>query len=154
MSRPRRIVIVTSGMQQGAGDDLSDVDWKRRRWDGLRAYSESKLFDATLAAAIARLWPQVIATSVSPGWVATKMGGADAPDDLEAASLTQAWLATSEDDAAKHTGTMYYHRKSIRSPGDTGARALHPAVTSRVFQDELLATLAEITGVRLPAGTL
>ena len=151
MRRPRRIVVVTSGMQQGASPDLSDVDWKRRRWDGLQAYSDSKLFGATLAAAIARHWPHVIATSASPGWVATKMGGAGAPDDLEAASLTQAWLATSENAAAKHTGAMYYHQEPIRSSGGAGARALHPAVMSTSFQDELLGRLAELTGVELVA---
>ena len=97
LRRPGRIVYLTSGMQQGGSTDLSDPDWAHRSWNGVRAYSDSKLFDATLAAAVARRWPEVVSTSVSPGWVETKMGGAGAPDDLDAASLTQAWLAVSDD---------------------------------------------------------
>lgn len=151
MHQPKRIVILTSGMQQGAQTDLSDLDWRRRRWDGIQAYSDSKLYDATLAAALARRWPAIIATSASPGWVATKMGGAGAPDDLAAASLTQAWLATSDDEEAKHNGAMYYHQEPIRRPGGTGARCLHPAAIDGVFQSGLLAALAELTGVEMPA---
>ncbi|MCP9489303.1 MAG: hypothetical protein MSC31_05445 [Solirubrobacteraceae bacterium MAG38_C4-C5] len=110
-------------MQEGGSTDLSDLDWTRRPWDGVQAYSDSKLFDATIAAAIARRWPQVVSSSVSPGWVATKMGGAGAPDDLDAASVTQAWLAVSDDEAALHSGAMYYHQTPVRSPG-RGARSV------------------------------
>lgn len=151
MRRPKRIVYLTSGMQQGGSTDLSDPDWTRRSWNGMRAYSDSKLFDATLAAAVARRWPEVVSTSVSPGWVETKMGGAGAPDDLVAASLTQAWLAVSDDEAALRSGAMFYHQEPIFRPGG-GARALHPAVQDEAFQDDLLAALAELTGVELPAG--
>ena len=78
------------------------------------------------------------------------MGGAEAPDDLDAASLTQAWLATSDDAAAQHNGAMYYHQDPILSPGGSGARALHPAVTSESFQDDLVAALTDLTRVELP----
>ncbi len=149
MDRPARLIYLTSGMQQGASTDLSDLDWDSRRWNGMQAYSESKLFDATLAAAVARRWPDVISTSVSPGWVPTKMGGAGAPDDLAAASETQAWLAVGDDDeVTARSGAMFYHRKPVLSPGG-GARALHPAVSSVGFQDELVAALAGLTGVEL-----
>lgn len=152
MHRPGRIVYLTSGMQQGGSPDLSDLDWARRSWNGMQAYSDSKLFDATLAAAIARRWPQVVSTSVSPGWVETKMGGAGAPDDLDAASLTQAWLAVSDDEAATRSGAMFYHQEPILRPGGGGARALHPAVQAEAFQDDLLSALAELTGTELPTG--
>jgi NAD(P)-dependent dehydrogenase (short-subunit alcohol dehydrogenase family) len=39
------------------------------------AYAESKLHDAMLAFAVARLWPDVCSNSLEPGWVPTKMGG-------------------------------------------------------------------------------
>jgi len=151
LHRPRRIVVLTSGMQQGGSTDLSDLDWTQRRWNGMQAYSDSKLFDATFAAALARRWPQVLTASVSPGWVATKMGGAGAPDDLDGASATQAWIAGSDDDAAVISGAMYYHRKPVRSPGASGAQSLHPAVRDEAFQDDLLASLAELTGTELPS---
>src|SRR5688572_3802721 len=38
-----------------------------------------------------------LSNAVDPGWVATKMGGASAPDDFEEGYLTQAWLAVSDD---------------------------------------------------------
>ena len=150
MHRPERIVYLTSGMQQGGSPDLSDLDWKRRSWNGVQAYSDSKLFDATLAAAVARRWPEVVSTSVSPGWVGTKMGGAGAPDDLDAASLTQAWLAVSDDEAATRSGAMYYHQEPVLRPGGGGSRTLHPAVQDESFQEDLLAALAELTGTGLP----
>ena len=152
LHRPGRIVYMTSGMQQGASRDLSDLDWAHRSWNGVQAYSDSKLFDATLAAAVARRWPEVVSTSASPGWVPTKMGGAGAPDDLDAASLTQAWLAVTDDEAALRSGAMFYHQEPILRPGDGGARTLHPAVQDESFQDDLLAALAELTGTELPAG--
>ena len=152
MHRPKRIVYLTSGMQQGGSTDLFDPDWTRRSWNGVRAYSDSKLFDATLAAAVARRWPEVVSTSVSPGWVETKMGGAGAPDDLDAASLTQAWLAVSDEEEARRSGAMFYHQEPILRSGGAGSRTLHPAVQDEAFQDDLLAALAELTGVELPAG--
>jgi nucleoside-diphosphate-sugar epimerase len=45
------------------------------------AYADSKLFDAVLAAAVARHWPEVVSSSVDPGWVKTRMGGPTAPGD-------------------------------------------------------------------------
>ena len=151
MHRPGRVVYLTSGMQGGGSTDLSDLDWQRRSWNGTQAYSDSKLFDATLAAAVARRWPGVVATSVSPGWVATKMGGPGAPDDLEAASLTQAWLAVSDDPAAGRSGAMFYHQRPILR-SSRGAESLHPAVQTEAFQDDLLAALAGLTGTELPTG--
>lgn len=150
MYPPGRITYTTSGLMDGATTDLSDLDWTRRTWNGMQAYSESKLYDATLAAALAHRWPEVVATSVSPGWVPTRMGGAEAPDDLDAGSATQAWLAVSEDDAARRSGAMFYHRQEVLQRS-TGARALHPAVRSLPFQDALLGALADTTGVELPA---
>ena len=156
LNRPRRAIYLTSGMQGGGSSDLTDLDWKHRRWNGIQAYSDSKLFDSTLAATLARRWPQVIATSASPGWVATKMGGAGAPDDLAAGSETQAWLAVSDNPDALYSGAMYYHRQPVLSAGlgGGGARTLHPAVLSEAFQDELMDALAELTSVQLPSAEL
>ena len=82
----------------------------------------------------------VLSNAVDPGWVATKMGGASAPDDFEEGYLTQTWLAVSEDPAATVSGRYWHHR-----------RPLPPAkeVEDPVFQDQLSARLAEMTGVSL-----
>jgi len=50
-----------------------------------------------LAFAVARRWPDVFSNALEPGWVPTKMGGSGAPDDMDQAHLTQAWLAAGED---------------------------------------------------------
>ena len=131
--RPRRLVYLTSGMHRGGHADVG-----RLRRGG--SYSDSKLFVATLAAAVARLWPDVPSNAVDPGWVATRMGGPGAPDDLRLGHETQVWLATSDDPQARGTGGYWYHRQRY---------APHPAVLDRGFQDELLAALAETTGTPL-----
>jgi hypothetical protein len=50
-------------------------------------------------------------TRWSPGWVATKMGGPSAPDDLQQGCITQVWLAASEDILARSTGGYFYHQR-------------------------------------------
>jgi NAD(P)-dependent dehydrogenase (short-subunit alcohol dehydrogenase family) len=141
MERPGRLVYLTSGLHEGGNADLEDLDWTARPWDGLQAYSDSKLFDATLAATVARRWPDVVATSVSPGWVATKMGGPSATDDLAAGSVTQAWLAVADDPEALQDGAMYYHERTRRT---------HPAVSDAAFGDAMVDAFAGLTGVALP----
>ena len=137
-----RLVYLTSGLHEQGGTDLDDLDWTARPWDGRQAYCDSKLFDATLAAAIARRRPDIVSTSVTPGWVATKMGGAEAPDDYEAGSITQVWLAVSDDpDGAAAAATLYYHQ---------APRHTHPAVADEAFQESLLDAFAQLTGVSLP----
>jgi NAD(P)-dependent dehydrogenase (short-subunit alcohol dehydrogenase family) len=103
IQRPRRLVYLSSGMHLGVSGSLDDIDWSERRWNPSQACSESKLHVATLAAAVARHWPDVLSNSVNPGWVPTKMGGPGVPDDLEQGHLTQTWLSVSDDPAAELT---------------------------------------------------
>jgi NAD(P)-dependent dehydrogenase (short-subunit alcohol dehydrogenase family) len=140
IQRPDRLVYLSSSMHRGGEGSLDDIDWSKRSWDTYRAYSESKLYITALAFAIARRWPKVYSNAVDPGWVPTKMGGRGAPDDLEQGHLTQTWLATSEDAAAKSSGGLWHHR-----------RRQEPATQSldTRFQDELVAKLASMTGVKL-----
>ena len=142
MHRPGRLVYTTSGMQTGGNPSLRDVDWVERRWDGVQAYSDSKLLDTGMALAIARRWPGVPSNAVSPGWVATKMGGPGAPDDLSLAHATQVWLAVADAPEATATGRVLHHQRAIPAP---------PAARDERFQDELLETLEALTGVALPA---
>jgi NAD(P)-dependent dehydrogenase (short-subunit alcohol dehydrogenase family) len=143
ITRPDRLVYLSSGMHRSGSSALDDIDWKKRPWSASQAYSESKLYIATLAAAIARHWPDVLSNAVDPGWVPTKMGGAGAPDDLEMGHLTQTWLATSDDGAAKVSGGYWYHRQRREAAAE---------VSDTGFQDALVERLAELTGVRLFAG--
>jgi NAD(P)-dependent dehydrogenase (short-subunit alcohol dehydrogenase family) len=111
IERPKRLVYLSSGMHQHADANLDDILWRKRRWNGSTAYAESKLHDAMLAFAVARRWPEVLCNAVTPGWVATRMGGPGASDDLQQGHLTQVWLAASEDPAALTTGGYFYHLK-------------------------------------------
>ena len=140
MTRPDRLVYLSSGMHTGGDPALDDLQWRRRRWNGAQAYSDSKLFDLVLAFAVARRWPDVHSNGVTPGWVPTRMGGRGAPDDLALGADTQAWLAVSDEPAARVTGRYLYHR--TERPAD-------PAASDPAVQDGLLAACAELTGVAI-----
>ncbi|MBQ0821732.1 SDR family NAD(P)-dependent oxidoreductase [Microvirga sp. HBU67558] len=140
VERPQRLIYLSSGMHRGGTGPLHDIDWTERRWDATRAYSESKLYVAALALAVARHWPEVLSHAVDPGWVPTRMGGRGAPDDLEEGHRTQTWLATSNDPAAMVSGGYWYHRER-QAPA---AEASDP-----VFQDALMTRLAALTGMTL-----
>lgn len=140
IERPRRLIYLSSGMYRGASASLRDMDWVERRWGASTAYSESKLFVTALAFAVARHWPDVLSNAVDPGWVPTKMGGPAAPDDLTEGHLTQTWLAVSHDPAAQVSGAYWHHRKKQRPT----AEVLDPD-----FQDQVVARLAELTGVAI-----
>lgn len=142
IERPKRLVYLSSGMHHHAEANLDDILWKKRRWNGSQAYAESKLHDAMLAFAIARRWPDVFSNSLEPGWVPTRMGGPGAPDDMNQAHLTQAWLAAGEDPKADVTGHYFYHLKRIKP---------NPEAYDAAGQDRLIAICGEISGVALPA---
>ncbi|TMD90232.1 MAG: SDR family NAD(P)-dependent oxidoreductase [Chloroflexi bacterium] len=141
LERPKRLVYLSSGLHRGGDAAMTDLQWKRRRWSGWQAYSDSKLFDAVLALAMARRWPAVLSNAVDPGWVATKMGGRGAPDDLDRGSETQVWLAVSQDRAAMVSGEYFYHK--VRQD-------IHPAARDPTVQDRLLAVCEELTGTPMP----
>jgi len=140
IERPQRLVYLSSGMHRGADPDLSDLQWRRRRWQGAQAYSDSKLFDVALAFAVARLWPQTLSNAVDPGWVATKMGGPGAPDDLTQGAETQVWLAVSDDPQAILSGRYFYHKRLMDA---------HPAASDVAVQDGLLRACEQLSGVAL-----
>jgi len=139
IQRPKRLIYLSSSMHRGGNANLTGLDWSGRTATG--TYSDSKLFVTTLAAAVARLWPDVLSNAVDPGWVPTRMGGPNAPDDLRLGHLTQEWLATSNAPEALSTGG-YWHHQRIQKP--------HPAVNDIQFQDRLIAELARTTGTALP----
>ena len=141
IERPKRLVYLSSGMHDRADANLDDILWRKRRWDGSSAYAESKLYDVMLALAVARLWRTVLSNALTPGWVPTKMGGSGAPDDINQAHLTQAWLATSNDPAARTTGGYFYHLKQ-REP--------NPETRDAALQNRLIDICREISGVELP----
>lgn len=139
ISRPSRLIYLSSSMHLGGRPTLDDMDWNGHCVTG--SYSDSKLFVTALSAAIARRWPDVISHAVDPGWVPTRMGGPDAPGDLIQGHQTQVWLATSDDPNALESGGYWHHLRRL-SP--------HPAVTDESFQEALLSCLEAATGIALP----
>jgi NAD(P)-dependent dehydrogenase (short-subunit alcohol dehydrogenase family) len=138
IARPKRLIYLSSGMHRRADANLDDILWRKRTWNGASAYAESKLHDAMLAFALARHWPDVLSNALEPGWVATKMGGAGAPDDLDEGRRTQAWLATSEDAAARTSGGYFFH---------LARREANPQARDARLQDRLIAICRELSGV-------
>jgi NAD(P)-dependent dehydrogenase (short-subunit alcohol dehydrogenase family) len=142
VARPRRLVYISSGLHRGGDASLRDLAWEQRRWDGTQAYSDSKLHNLLLALTVARRWPDVLSNALEPGWVATKMGGPGAPDDLDLAPRTQVWLAASTEAAAQVTGGYFYHQQP---------RAVLEAARDPQAQDRFLAECARLSGVELPS---
>jgi NAD(P)-dependent dehydrogenase (short-subunit alcohol dehydrogenase family) len=138
IQRPQRLIYLSSGEHYRGRASLADVDWSGGRTRG--SYADSKLFVTTLAAAVARMWPEAYSNAVDPGWVPTKMGGRGAPDDLRLGHLNQEWLATSDDPDARTSGGYWHHQRRVEP---------HAAVRDRRFQDQLLEELARFTSTRL-----
>ena len=139
-SLPSRRVFITGSAEAS----LRDIDWIERRWHADEAYSESKLLLTTLALALARLRPDVLSNAVDPGWVPSRMGGPDSPDDLALGHVTQAWLAVSDDDAARVSGYDWHHQQR-RAPA---REAKDPA-----FQGQVIDRL-KLTGVTLTSSSV
>src|ERR1700722_2799569 len=66
MTRPDRLIYLSSGMHRGGDPDLSDLQWERRPWNGSQAYADSKLFDVVLAFSVARHWPDPVLPMICP----------------------------------------------------------------------------------------
>jgi NAD(P)-dependent dehydrogenase (short-subunit alcohol dehydrogenase family) len=129
---------LSSCLHRSGDPSLADLRWERRAWDGPQVYADSKLFVVQLAFAVGRRWPGVRSNAVNPGWVPTKMGGPDAPDDLGQGADTQVWLAVAPD--ADTTGGYFFHLQ----PSET-----HAAAHDERLQDELLEVCAELSGERI-----
>jgi NAD(P)-dependent dehydrogenase (short-subunit alcohol dehydrogenase family) len=142
ITRPKRLVYLSSMLHQDGDPSLNDLAWAERPWLGQQAYSDTKLHDVLLAFAIARRWPNVLSNALEPGWVPTKMGGSSATDDLDKAHRTQVWLAVSDDLAAAVSGEYFYHMEKRRP---------HPVTRDVIIQDRLLDFCFRVTGVELPS---
>jgi len=142
IERPKRLVYLSSMLHQSGDPSLKDLTWETRSWRGQQAYADSKFHDALLAFAVARRWPGVYSNAVEPGWVPTKMGGPQAPDDLDAGHRTQVWLAVGDDPKALVTGKYFYHMR---------LRNAHQATGNVQTQELLFEECKRLSGVDFPA---
>jgi NAD(P)-dependent dehydrogenase (short-subunit alcohol dehydrogenase family) len=141
IDKPKRLIYLSSGLHRSASAGLDDLLWKKRPWRGAEAYAESKLHDVLLAFAFARRWPDVFSNALEPGWVATRMGGPGAPDDLDQGRRTQVWLAVGDDEGARVSGQYFYHLRP---------RAPDPSAADVGLQDRLLEACHRLSGVAPP----
>jgi NAD(P)-dependent dehydrogenase (short-subunit alcohol dehydrogenase family) len=140
MPVPPRLVYLTSGLEAAGRVRLDDLQWDRRAWAGMQAYSDSKLYDVMLTFAIVRRWPQVRANAVDPGWIKTKLGGPGATDELPEGAHTQVWLATSSEPGAAVTGRYFKRQRELRA---------NAAAYDEGNQEALIAACAELSGEQL-----
>jgi NAD(P)-dependent dehydrogenase (short-subunit alcohol dehydrogenase family) len=134
MHKPERLIYISSGMHLQGRSKLESFKNEISRI----TYSDSKLHVVMLCRAAARLWPDVYANAVDPGWVPTKMGGPDAPGDLQKGFETQVWLAGSDDPKARVSGLYFYHKKE---------RQVNAEANDVELQDKFLGLCKVITGV-------
>jgi len=140
IEKPDRLIYLSSAMHHDAEPRFDDLDCTQRRWRGWQAYAETKLHDVLLAFGVARRWPTVRSNAVEPGWVPTRMGGPSAPDDLDKAHRTQAWLAASDDPEAHVSGEYFYYMRP---------RAVNPQARDHGLQDKLIEACERLSGVEL-----
>ena len=141
MPVPARLVYLTSGLESTGRVNLDDLLWEARPWDGMQAYSDSKLYDVLLAFAVARRYPQTRANAVDPGWIKTKLGGPGATDELPVGAATQVWLASSDEPGAQVTGRYFKWQQDLRA---------NPEAYDTGLQEALLTACAKLTGTTLP----
>lgn len=139
IDKPKRLVYLSSALHRDGDASLRDLNWEKRPWNGLKAYSDSKLHDLILAFTMARLWPDVNSNAVEPGWVSTKMGGPGATDSLQLGPVTQVWLAAATDAAAEVSGKYFYHQQI----GNFSA-----AANDIELQQRFMAECEKISGVK------
>ncbi len=137
IQKPERLLYLSSGMHLHGRAKLDSFKTSANYIN----YSDSKLHVLMLCKAVARIWAEVYANAVDPGWVPTKMGGRGAPDDLEKGYATQVWLATSKEEKAKVSGRYFFHQKE---------RPHNPEADDIQLQERFLALCGELTGVSLP----
>ncbi|KAF9698382.1 hypothetical protein EKO04_003461 [Ascochyta lentis] len=144
VTKPKRLVFLSSEMHQSGSADLSDPLWAKRGESGFSdstAYCASKLHNILFAKAFARRWPDVQSNALDPGWVATKMGGSAASGSVDAAVETYVLLAEGEENDAKKTGQYFRPGKRLGSPQN--------AADDKKLQDRLLDICSEFSEIKL-----
>lgn len=137
MQKPKRLIYLSSGMHRSGRPDIEHF---KHNIDRI-SYSDSKLHVMMLTLAVARKWSNVYSNAVDPGWVPTKMGGRNAPDDLQKGYETQCWLAVSDDEKATVSGRYFFHKKE---------RAYNSLADNIALQEKLLVALEDISGISFP----
>jgi NAD(P)-dependent dehydrogenase (short-subunit alcohol dehydrogenase family) len=146
---PKRLIYASSDSHWGGTTSLDDFGWRERgkagRFSASSAYADTKLYNTMFGYAFARLFASqgVVAHSVDPGWVPTKMGGAGASGDIRESERLYVMLAEGSGEAQGKNGCYWENGK--KDP----AQSKKEAYDERA-QEALLKKLEEVTGVSVP----
>lgn len=144
ITRPKRLVFLSSEMHQSSSASMDDILWTQRgarKYSDNAAYCASKLHNVMFAKAFARRWPDVQSFSLDPGWVPTKMGGSSASGSVDAAVESYVMLAEGSEELASKSGSYYRPGKRQGTPKE--------ATNDETEQEKLLQILGDFTGVKL-----
>lgn len=136
--KPKRLIYVSSDLHKGARLNLENMQSGTPHI----SYSETKLHIFLFAKAVARKWRDVQVNTITPGWVSTKMGGSNAPDNLRLGYSTLVWLAEGKDKAAQATGQYFFQSKIEPN--------YNKIVDDIASQDALLNAYFKVTNIPFP----
>ncbi|MFC3880311.1 SDR family NAD(P)-dependent oxidoreductase [Algoriphagus namhaensis] len=131
---PEHLIYLSSGMHKGGKPVFKPESLNQL------TYSDSKLMLTTLMRIVADKFPNSYVNAVDPGWVPTKMGGANAPEDLDAGAETQVWLAGIDSPSTKVSGEYFKHKRIRQS---------HEVVKDSIYQKNLIHLLQDMSGIVL-----
>lgn len=120
LERARTARVVNVASYWAGGLDLSDVEFRRRRYDNDAAYRQSKQADRMLTAGLAQRYAlrNVSLYACHPGDVRSKLSqdlGFGGHESAEEAADTPVWLAT-EPKLPAATGSYFAKRREERCP--------------------------------------
>jgi NAD(P)-dependent dehydrogenase (short-subunit alcohol dehydrogenase family) len=129
---PKNLIFLSSSMHHSGDATLRDIK--------AASYSDSKMHNTMMAFWFAQqpAFQNTVVSSLDPGWVKTKMGGASAGDDIDAAVENYVALAEGKLGAS---GKHWYHSKE---------KTFHRGAADERAQEKLIAELKEISGVSPP----
>lgn len=145
MNKPKRMIYISSVLHKQGDPSLRDMFWFERgeeQWQDLQSYCDTKLQLNMLANAVARRWRDVSVNCIHPGWVATKLGGQQAPDRLEDGVETYVMLARGDYDQSL-TGKYFEPKQKL-------GEHLPPAEDVNL-QETVVQVLEKQTGLKIPA---
>lgn len=151
--RGGRVIHVTSGGMYTQRIDVDDLQWERKRYDGITAYAQTKRAQVILN----ELWAEhlaargIVSAAVHPGWAATPGVERALPRFNKVLSPilrtpqqgadTIIWLTIAQE-ALAHSGTLWFDREPRRTHVFPGTRE------SEADRQRLWAACRELAGLR------
>ncbi|CAG7561934.1 unnamed protein product [Fusarium equiseti] len=145
LKQPKRFVVIASMLHHQADTSLKDIFWLERgeqAWQDFQAYCDTKFHVMLLVNALARRFKDSSYVSVHPGWVPTKLAGAEAPDKMEDGIETYVMLAEGDYDTSL-SGVYFNPKKEQGQP--------HALTADKDLQETLVKACEDLTGLKLPS---